>query len=213
MHVWTNRPLAYWPQGIPSPESASSRLTLNWNMTGRDGSGLPRRWPAPSRPRQACAGICFSGPRRLSLPPGVSPVQLARLGGLGLRRLGDMGAHLIDHPFWALDLGFPTSVETVSTPFNKATYPMATTTYYQFPARGDKPPVTLNWYDGALLPPRPEELGDDALNPTGGVHLLRQQGQVDARHLRRQPAAVAGALADTRRRRRRNCRASRRATR
>ena len=38
---------------------------------------------------------------------------------------------------------------------------MATTTYYEFPARGDKPPVKLTWYDGGLLPPKPEELGDE----------------------------------------------------
>ena len=27
------------------------------------------------------------------------------------------------------------------------------------PARGDMPPVTLNWYDGGLKPPTPKELG------------------------------------------------------
>ena len=31
----------------------------------------------------------------------------------GAGALGDMGAHLIDHAYWALDLGFPTTVETV----------------------------------------------------------------------------------------------------
>jgi hypothetical protein len=96
----------------------------------------------------------------------------------GCGAIGDMGAHLIDHPFWALDLGYPTSVETVSTPFNKATYPGATTTYYQFPARGDKPAVKLTWYDGALFPPRPEELGETRLNPTGGVLYYGSKGKL-----------------------------------
>ena len=31
----------------------------------------------------------------------------------GQGALGDMGAHLIDHPFWALELGYPTTIETV----------------------------------------------------------------------------------------------------
>jgi hypothetical protein len=31
-----------------------------------------------------------------------------------------MGAHLVDFPFWALDLGF-TSIEAVSTPFDGGT--------------------------------------------------------------------------------------------
>lgn len=34
----------------------------------------------------------------------------------GVGALGDMGAHLLDHPFWALDLGMPDSVEATSTP-------------------------------------------------------------------------------------------------
>ncbi|OHB79017.1 MAG: hypothetical protein A2V98_00390 [Planctomycetes bacterium RBG_16_64_12] len=29
---------------------------------------------------------------------------------------------------------------------------------FEFPARGDMPPLTLSWYDGGLKPPRPEEL-------------------------------------------------------
>ena len=41
----------------------------------------------------------------------------------GQGALGDMGAHLIDHPFWSLNLGMPTIIETMSTPFNGATYP------------------------------------------------------------------------------------------
>jgi hypothetical protein len=96
----------------------------------------------------------------------------------GQGALGDMGAHLIDHPFWALDLGFPTSIETISTPFNKASYPSATTTYYEFPARGSKPPVRLTWYDGGLLPPKPEELGEEKVNPGGGVLFIGSKGKL-----------------------------------
>ncbi len=58
----------------------------------------------------------------------------------GQGALGDMGAHLIDHPFWSLDLGFPTVIETIATPFNGVCYPNATTTYYDFPARGNSRP-------------------------------------------------------------------------
>ena len=50
----------------------------------------------------------------------------------GQGALGDMGAHLIDFPFWALELGMPTSVETISTPFNDVCFPNSTTTYFEF---------------------------------------------------------------------------------
>jgi hypothetical protein len=77
-----------------------------------------------------------------------------------------------------LNLGFPASIETVSTPYNKATFPMATMTYYEFPARGNMPPVRLTWYDGALLPPRPEELGEEQLDRTGGVLYIGSKGKL-----------------------------------
>ena len=54
----------------------------------------------------------------------------------GQGALGDMGAHLIDFPVWALDLDLPTAVETMSTPFNDITFPLATMTHYDFPAKG-----------------------------------------------------------------------------
>ena len=59
----------------------------------------------------------------------------------GQGALGDMGAHLIDFPTWALDLPLPSVIETESTPFNGASYPAATTTYYEFITR--KGPVTM----------------------------------------------------------------------
>jgi hypothetical protein len=89
-----------------------------------------------------------------------------------------MGAHLVDHPFWSLNLGYPTTVETLSTPFNGASYPHATTTYYEFPARGSMPPVKLTWYDGGLLPPRPEEMGEDRMNPGGGLMYVGSKGRL-----------------------------------
>ena len=88
----------------------------------------------------------------------------------GVSAIGDMGAHLIDQPYWALDLGYPTSVIASSTPWggtrdDPGAYPLAMTARYEFAARGDKPPVTLVWYDGGLLP---------ALS--GDIVLPRQDG-------------------------------------
>jgi predicted dehydrogenase len=96
----------------------------------------------------------------------------------GTGPIGDMGAHLIDHSMWALDWGYTTSVETVSTPFNGASYPLATQTFYEFPARGKMPPVTMTWYDGGLLPRKPEELGEEELNKGGGALIVGSKGKL-----------------------------------
>jgi predicted dehydrogenase len=92
----------------------------------------------------------------------------------GAGALGDMGAHLIDQPMGALDLDLPTSIEATSTPFGMgiddtpATFPQAMTVHYDFAARGSQPPVKLTWYDGGLMPPRPDHLPDEVTLLRGG---------------------------------------------
>jgi predicted dehydrogenase len=177
VHVWTNRPLAYWPQGIPRPQPERIATELRWDMPGV--------WA-----RLANAMGLYSVPETLSwdlfLGPGPAveyhpvyhPFNWRGWVDWGVGAIGDMGAHLIDHAYWALDLGFPTSIETVSTPFNKSCFPMATTTFYEFPARGSMPPVKMTWYDGGILPPRPDELGEEKLDPVGGALLVGAKGKL-----------------------------------
>jgi hypothetical protein len=94
-----------------------------------------------------------------------------------------MGAHLIDQPFWALDLGLPTSIEATSSPFgldtdaSPATFPQTMTVHYEFAARGSQPPVKMSWYDGGLMPPRPDFLPDDVvLDRAGGGIFVGTKG-------------------------------------
>ncbi|MFA6244094.1 MAG: gfo/Idh/MocA family oxidoreductase, partial [Candidatus Hydrogenedentales bacterium] len=78
-----------------------------------------------------------------------------------------------DPIFWALDLGHPTTIEGNATDLNPETHAIACLVRYEFPARGEMPPVTLTWYDG-LRPPRPRELGqEDALGNTEGGTLFK----------------------------------------
>jgi predicted dehydrogenase len=178
VHVWTNRPLAYWPQGIPRPEAKPKPDDTRWNVEAvmdRLAIAMAANYPKP----EGLAWDLFLGPGPvIDYHPVYHPFNWRGWVDWGVGAIGDMGAHLIDHPFWALDLGFPTSVETVSTPFNKASYPMATMTHYEFPARGSMPPVKLTWYDGALLPPTPEELGDEQVDKGGGVLYIGDKGKL-----------------------------------
>jgi hypothetical protein len=100
----------------------------------------------------------------------------------GVGALGDMGAHLIDHPYWALGLTYPERVEATSSPWggdeaNPDTYPLAMLVHYDFPARGAAPPVRMSWYDGGLMPQRPAALPVDVpLDRTGGVLIVGDRG-------------------------------------
>ena len=68
-------------------------------------------------------------------------------------RLGDMGCHFLDLPFWALDLKYPLTVEAEGPGRpGKEQAPTWLIARWTFPARGDLPPVTLTWYDGNNRP-------------------------------------------------------------
>jgi len=69
-----------------------------------------------------------------------------------------MGSYSFDTIFRVLKLEAPASVEASSTDRYEETFPLASIVRYNFPARGDMPPVKFTWYDGGLKPPRPEEL-------------------------------------------------------
>jgi predicted dehydrogenase len=179
IHVWTNRPLGFWPQGVPRPEPLSVPAdTLRWNGPGisaRTANSFAGSYPVP----ETLAWDLFLGVGpRVDYHPIYHPFNWRGWVDWGVGAIGDMGAHLIDHSMWALDLGFPTSIETVSTPFNGASYPLATQTFYEFPARGAMPPVKMTWYDGGLLPRKPEELGEEELNKGGGVLLIGSKGKL-----------------------------------
>jgi len=92
--------------------------------------------------------------------------------------IGDMACHNLDAPFWALDLGSPISVEASATRLNDETVPSAALYHYEFPARGDMPPVTLKWYDGGLMPPRPRELEEGRRMGREGCYLVGDDGVI-----------------------------------
>jgi len=161
VHCWTNRPV--WPQGIGRPEDMPPVPgTLDWDL-----------WlgPAPYRPYH----------------PAYLPFNWRAWLDFGTGALGDMACHIMDPSFWALKLRYPISVEASHSYDvremwkrweNKETYPRASVVRYKFPARGDMPAVKLTWYDGGLLPPRPEELEVGRQLPESGTIFIGDKGKI-----------------------------------
>lgn len=179
IHVWTNRPLGFWPQGVPRPAPLTVPAeSLKWNGDGvnaRLATMMAGNYPLPG----TLAWDLFLGVGPdVTYHPIYHPFNWRGWVDWGVGAIGDMGAHLLDVSFWALNLGLPTSIETVSTPFNKVSYPLATQTFFEFPARGKMPPVKLTWYDGGLLPTKPAELGDEELKKDGGALLIGSKGKL-----------------------------------
>ena len=184
VHIWTNRPLGFWPQGVPRPAAPTEPLeNLRWNMNGVEtrlaAAEAAGNYPVPDKLNW---DLFLGVAPKMDYHPIYHPFNWRGWADWGMGPIGDMGAHLIDHSMWALKLGYPTSIETISTPFNGASYPGATMTFYEFPAREDGgkmlPPVKLTWYDGGLMPPKPAELGDEELDKGGGALLIGSKGKL-----------------------------------
>ena len=182
VHIWTNRPI--WPQGIPAPIAPPEMPDqTDWgrgSIDRRIASAVDGGYQLPP----ALDWQNYLGPiaEDVAYHPIYHPFNWRGWTAFGVGALGDMGAHLVDHPFWALDLGYPTSIEATSSPWGgprraPVTYPVAMTAHYEFPARGGRPPVNMHWYDGGLMPPRPELLPPDVpMDREGGVIFVGTRG-------------------------------------
>lgn len=140
-HVWVSRA---WGGGDRPEGSAPPAAGLNWDL-----------WlgPAPQRPFNA------------AYVPGPKWYKYWDFGG---GTLPDLGSHWNDLPFWALKLRHLLTVEADGPPVNPETAPASFVVRYEFPARGDMPPVKLTWYQGERKPRRWNEgkiptWGDGAL--------------------------------------------------
>ena len=149
VHVWTNRPI--WPQGGDSPAPAEAPANLKWDL-----------WLGPMAERP--------------FGKGYHPFAWRGFWDFGTGALGDMACHTLNMPFMALDLRDPIAVEAESSGHNKIMYPKWSVIKYWFPARGDRPAVTMTWYDGGKRPAK-ELIG--GMDPaSSGSLIISEKGSL-----------------------------------
>jgi len=151
-HLWTDRPI--WPQGLEErPRTKPIPASLDWDL-----------WigPAPWRDYHDL----------------LHPFAWRGWWDFGCGALGDMGCHGMAPVFFALKLGYPTAVEAETSGVLKESAPAWSIVRYEFPARGDMPPVKLTWYDGKKKPPRPEDLEEDRQLGDSGTLLVGDKGKL-----------------------------------
>lgn len=135
VHYWTNRPI--WPQAIDRPlEQYYVPPHINWDL-----------WigPAPFRPYH----------------PRYAPFNWRGWWDFGTGALGDIACHAMDAAFWTMDLAYPQRITAETTQRFPETAPATSRIVYDFPARSNRPPVTVVWRDGGLQPPLTDELASD----------------------------------------------------
>lgn len=137
VHASTNRPI--WPQGLHRPEEVHQVPdSLDWDLF---------IGTAPYRPFNEA----------------YHPWSWRAWWDYGTGALGDMGCHVLDVPFYALNLQYPTRVQSSSTLVNTESAPQASRVEYIFPGRDGQsgsamPELKLVWYDGGITPHRYDDL-------------------------------------------------------
>ena len=130
-----------------------------------------RRPPALPRPAQTPPATLdwdlWCGPaERRDYHESIAPVRWRGWWDFGCGMLGDWACHTLDAPFWALELGSPSSVEAQVDEVSAVLTPRTARVTFRFPARGARPPVTLVWHEGdGMRPPKPRDWEDDAKKP------------------------------------------------
>ncbi|MEM1108110.1 MAG: Gfo/Idh/MocA family oxidoreductase [Planctomycetota bacterium] len=145
VHCWTDRPrLPWFGYFKPTPPPTGPVPDgLNWDL-----------WQGPVADR--------------AYSDEYMPLKWRGWWDYGCGGLGDIGCHVIDAPFWALDLGSPERIEVVEVDqwFNTDYTPRSARLIYHFPAKGDRKAVKLHWYEGKY---RPEKLEGMKELPSNGM--------------------------------------------
>lgn len=148
VHVWTDRPAGWWPQGIeraagedPVPD------TLDWD-----------KWlgTAPLRPFKQDTYHAF---------------RWRGIRDFGTGAQGDMACHLMDPALWFLGLGDPLRVRSVGPRPTAESFPLWSEIRYEFPGNEwtTRGPVLVTWRDGGKTIPKDlmAELGLEKITGNG----------------------------------------------
>ena len=162
-YAWTNRPV--WPQGIPTPTGKFDVPSeLNWDL-----------WLGTAK--------------FIDYNPEYLPFNWRGWWAFGTGALGDMACHIMDPIYRMLPILYPDSVEcSVATVYKKMwddaqnpdACPPSSIIHLNYPRTDGKGNIKVSWYDGGLLPMRPDELlPDEAFgNWDGGVLLEGTKGKL-----------------------------------
>jgi predicted dehydrogenase len=133
VHTWCGR--AYGNKERPK-EAQPIPAGLHWDL-----------WlgPAPERP-------FYQGPLDKSGYGLYHPFNWRDFWDFGGGTLNDMACHHMDLPFWALKLRHPTKVAAEGPPVHPESACPWLIVRYEFPDRGELPPVKLTWYHGIKRP-------------------------------------------------------------
>lgn len=111
--------------------------------------------------------------------PAYVPAKWRSWAAFGTGVLGDWVCHILDPAYWALDLTAPTKIlaRNEGRAYSPERFPLISTIQYDFPARGNGPPVKVIWTYGQFPDiPQLKEVQLDDWNRKAGAILIGEKG-------------------------------------
>jgi len=132
VHTWTDRPGHFWKQGLQRPTRIDAVPdTLHWDL-----------WLGTAPTRPFVQGL-------------YHPFHWRGWWDFGTGALGDMGCHLMDPVFTALELTSPISIRADGPAPNPESGPLWCQVEYEFPqTRFTDDPLKMIWYEAGRQPSR-----------------------------------------------------------
>ena len=162
VYVWSGKNWGY--DGEPFAGEDSVPGNLKWDL-----------WLGPAA-------------KRLYLNGKYHPDQWRKLLDFGCGTLGDMGVHIFDTPYNALELTAPDWVESTCREPNGFTHPTKCIVRYGFPeTKYTTKELLWTWYDGKYAPPK--EGNPDLKMPKGqklpkqGAMFVGEEGRIVLGHI------------------------------
>ena len=156
-HVWTSRAWGWHPTVAEAQaandivhvrdrptESHSVPANLDWDL-----------WLGPA-PHRNFHEVYVPGPKWY------------RWWDFGSGTMSDLGSHMVDLPFWALNLETPLTVKASGPKPHPELAPASMEVTYEYGPRGNMPPLELTWYQGTNKP----ALWRDGTIPQWGSGML-----------------------------------------
>ena len=162
LHAWTDRPIG-----------GNAWDTFAFKAKAKDKPPVPEGldwdlWLGPAKHR--------------NYHPDYHPLTWRAWIDFGTGSMGDMGCHILDPAFYALELGAPIEIQATSTHYipeiESQTYPSASIVRMKFPKRGNHPELDLTWSDGRIQPPIPNEFKSGEKFTLSGAMLVGDNGKI-----------------------------------
>lgn len=158
VHAWSNKNWGY--DGGPLKSDQKVPETLNWDLWIGTADEIP------------------------FVPKIYHPGQWRKMVDFGTGTLGDMGVHIFDTPYAALELTYPKWAKTTCRMPTGIGHPEKNIVEYEFPGtKHTTESMRWVWYDGAFAPPKDLELPEGLRLPGQGSLFVGEGGTMLLPHV------------------------------